>query len=343
MDKPKKILIAEDEIINQLLVKRLLSKAGYTSAVVSNGKEVLKLLENETCDAILTDWMMPEMDGIEMIRLIRKKYPNPPFILMMTSLATQGARQHALDSGADDFITKPIEIDEFLEKLSNGISMCNQIAEKPRTEVPVVEAAQLPPFVAVAIASSTGGPPTVSQVINNLSNRENAAYFIVQHGPDWMLESFADKLNTETQFDVKIAINHQLIQSGTIYIAPGDRHLRIDKNTYRIIIDDGPKENFVRPAADPLFRSVAEAFGQFAIAVVLTGLGRDGTSGSAHIIGAKGGVIVQHPDTAIAPSMPTSVIQSGIQVRVEPLENIASAIKERVFALAALLKKVSAK
>ncbi len=342
MDIPKKVLIAEDEITNQLLVKRLLAKAGYTSAVVSNGKEVMKLLESETCDAILTDWMMPEMDGIEMIRTIRKKYPNPPFIMVMTSLASEGARQHALESGADDFLTKPINFDELLDKLSNGISRASQSKEKPKTEVPVVEAAQLPPFVGVAIASSTGGPPTVSQIIKGLSNRENASYFIVQHGPDWMLESFAEKLNTETDFTVKIAVNHQSIQPGVIYIAPGDRHLRVDNKTYRIVIDDGPKENFVRPAADPLFRSVAEAFGQFAIGVVLTGLGRDGTSGAAHIVGAKGGVIVQHPDTAIAPSMPTSVIQSGIQARVEPLENVASAIKERVFALAALLKKMKA-
>lgn len=340
MDTPKKILIAEDEITNQLLVKRLLSNAGYISATVSNGKEAMKLLETETCDAIVTDWMMPEMDGIEMIRAIRKKYANPPFILVMTSLATDGAKQYALESGADDFLTKPIKFDELLDKLSNGIARVSQSKEKTRTEVPVVEAIQLPPYVGVAIASSTGGPPTVTQIIKGLSNRENAAYFIVQHGPDWMLDSFAEKLNTETDFTVKIAVNHQPIQPGMIYIAPGDRHLRIDKKTYRIVIDDGPKENFVRPAADPLFRSVAEAFGQFAIGTVLTGLGRDGTAGAAHIVGAKGGIIVQHPDTAIAPSMPTSVIQSGIQARVEPLENIASTIKERVFALSALLKKM---
>lgn len=341
MNHTNKILLAEDEISNQLLVKRTLLKAGYTTVVVNNGIEALQLLERERFDAIITDWMMPELDGIELIRQIRKKYKAPPFILMMTSLASDSARRHALEVGADDFIAKPVNLNELTDKVQNGIARQIQGDIKPIIpEQTVIPSEVVPQSVAIAIAASTGGPPTVLEVIKGLDSKANSTIFIVQHGPDWMLESFAQKLNEETDFTVRIASNLMPTQPGYIYIAPGDLHMRVDKNTYRLLLDDGPKENFVRPAADPLFRSVAEAYGKFSIGVVLTGLGRDGTQGISHIHSVKGSVIVQDPETAIASSMPSSAIASKIPVRVEPLDKIAQAINERVFALAALLKKV---
>lgn len=341
MTQTNKILVAEDEISNQLLVKRTLSKAGYTAVVVSNGIEVLQLLEREQFDAIITDWMMPEMDGIELIRNIRKKYKEPPFLLMMTSLASESARRHALEVGADDFIAKPVNLNELLERVQSGIARQMQVDTKSSyQESSVITSEVIPNTVAVAIAASTGGPPTVLQVLKGLDPKANTTIFIVQHGPAWMLESFAQKLNEETGFTVRIATNLMPTQPGFVYIAPGELHMRVDKTTYRILLDDGPKENFVRPAADPLFRSVAEAYGKFSVGVVLTGLGRDGTQGITHIHSVKGSIIVQDPETAIASSMPSSAISSNVPVRVEPLEKVSTAINERVFALAALLKKV---
>ncbi len=341
MSQINKILLAEDEISNQLLVKRALNKAGYSTIVVNNGIEALQLLEKEQFDAIITDWMMPELDGIELIRQIRKKYKEPPFILMLTSLASDSARRHALEVGADDFIAKPVNLDELIDRVQGGIARKIQGDTKPIIVEPLVIPSEVVPnSIAVGIAASTGGPPTLLEVIKGLDPKANSSIFIVQHGPAWMLESFAQKLNEETDFSVRIASNLMPIQSGFIYIAPGDLHMRVDKNTYRILLDSGPKENFVRPAADPLFRSIAEAFGKFSIGVVLTGLGRDGTQGISHIHSVKGSVIVQDPETAIATSMPSSAIASKIPVRIEPLEKIAAAINERIFALSALLKKV---
>lgn len=341
MAQTNKILVAEDEITNQLLVKRTLNKAGYTAVVVNNGLEVLKIMEKEQFDAIITDWMMPEMDGIELIRNIRKKYKEPPFILMMTSLASESARRHALEVGADDFIAKPVDLNELMERIQSGIKRQMQVdTGSSFQESTVISSEVLPNSVAVAIAASTGGPPSVLQVLKGLDPKANTIVFIVQHGPAWMLESFAQKLNEETGFTVRIASNLMPTQPGFVYIAPGDLHMRVDKTTNRIVLDDGPKENFVRPAADPLFRSVAEAYGKFSVGVVLTGLGRDGTQGISHIHSVKGTIIVQDPETAIAASMPSSAISSNIPTRIEPLDKISAAINERVFALAALLKKL---
>lgn len=341
MAQTNKILVAEDEISNQLLVKRTLNKAGYTAVVVNNGLEVLKIMEREQFDAIITDWMMPEMDGIELIRSIRKKYKEPPFLLMMTSLASESARRHALEVGADDFIAKPVNLNELMERIQSGIARQMQVDTRSSfQESTVISSEVVPNSVAVAIAASTGGPPTVLQVLKGLDPKANTTVFIVQHGPAWMLESFAQKLNEETGFTVRIASNPMPTQPGFVYIAPGELHMRVDKTTNRIVLDDGPKENFVRPAADPLFRSVAEAYGKFSVGVVLTGLGRDGTQGISHIHSVKGSIIVQDPETAIASSMPSSAISSNIPTRIEPLDKISAAINERVFALAALLKKV---
>jgi len=110
---------------------------------------------------------------------------------------------------------------------------------------------------------------------------------------------------------VMLGQNNMSIKPGHIYISPGDHHMLIDSNL-TITLDDGPKENFVRPSADPMFRSIANTFNERSVAIVLTGLGRDGSNGSQVIKKINGKVIIQDPTTAIAPSMPRSVLDEGI-------------------------------
>ncbi len=335
-----KVLVVEDELTNAILLKRILTKAGYTVVVAHNGMDALKHMERELFDAILTDWMMPQIDGIELIRQLREKTNKLPLIIMVTALVSEGARSYALDSGADDYIAKPIDVDELLTRLKDGLDKKYQSTPTVKINNVVTRDTNIyPPFVAVAIATSTGGPPTLIEVFRGISGSINASFFVVQHGPPWMLETFSQRLQKETPLNVMLAVNGQSISSGNIYISPGDKHLRVDPKNYHIILDDGPKENFVRPAADPLFRSIADAFGRYSVGVVLTGLGRDGTQGCAMISSVKGAILVQDPETAVAPSMPNTVISSGIVHRKVPLADMAKAISETVFPLAAGLKQ----
>ncbi|MBX3044789.1 MAG: chemotaxis protein CheB [Candidatus Kapabacteria bacterium] len=335
----KKILVVEDELVGALLLKRLLIKSGYDVVVANNGNEAIEHLKKEAFDAVLTDWMMPQTDGIELIKYIRKKIDPIPYLILITALVSEGSKQYAVESGADDFIAKPVDIDDLLVRLKDGLDRQQQV--KPAVSVTVVsrEIDVKPPHVCVAIASSTGGPPTLMHVFKNLEWKNNAAYLVVQHGPAWMLETFSDRLRKESGMPVNLVANRMIIQPGTIYLAPGDKHIRVDKESYHVVIDNGPKENFVRPSAEPLFRSAADAYGKFCIGVVLTGLGRDGAQGAASIVGVKGTVIVQDPDTCIAPSMPNTVIESGIQHRKVPFQDLPKAISETVFPLAANLKR----
>ena len=335
----KKILVAEDELTNSILLKRLLTKAGYSVIIAHNGIDALKHLEKESFDALLTDWMMPSMDGIELIRRVREKIAPLPFIIMVTALVSEGARSYALDSGADDYIAKPIDVEELLSRLKDGFERKNQEAPSKPSGFVSREISVIPPFVGVVIGTSTGGPPALIETFKNIPDNTNAAFYIVQHGPSWMLETFSQRLQRETGLSVKLAAHGMKSEVNNIYIAPGDKHLRIEEGTYNLLIDDGPKENFVRPAADPLFRSAANAFGRYTIGVIMTGLGRDGTQGASTIASVNGTIIIQDPVTAVAPSMPRTAIESGIQHKLVPLYDLGKAISETVFPVAALLKK----
>jgi len=179
------------------------------------------------------------------------------------------------------------------------------------------------------------------EVFRQVPDEIYASFFIVQHGPSWMLETFAQRLQKETKLKVSLAANNIEIEKGCIYIAPGDKHLRIEQHTFKMLLDEGPKENFVRPAADPLFRSIASAFGKYSIGVILTGLGRDGAQGAAQISSVQGVVIVQDPETAVAPSMPRTVIEGGVPHKLAPLSTIGKVIAETAFPLAARLKSLN--
>ena len=333
-----KVLVVEDELTNSILLKRILTKAGYSVVVAHNGADALKHLDREKFDAVLTDWMMPQIDGIELIRQMREKLKPMPLTLMVTALVSEGARSYALESGADDYIAKPIDVDDLLTRLSDGLFKLKQASLQSNVKYETKDLKVLPPFVGVGIATSTGGPPTLLEVFKNIDKSVKAVFYIVQHGPSWMLETFTQRLAKETNLNVVLATNNTLPEIGTVYVAPGDKHLLIDPVSYKIILDEGPKENFVRPSADPLFRSISDAFGRYGVAVVLTGLGRDAAQGAAQIASVKGTVIVQDPETAVAPSMPTATINSGINHRKVPLPDIGKAISETVFPLAASLK-----
>lgn len=335
----KKILVVEDELTNSLLLKKVLSKAGYSVVVAHNGLDALKHLDRERFDAVLTDWMMPQIDGIELIRRIREKIKPLPFIVMITALVSEGARSYSLESGADDYIAKPVDVDELLIRMKDGLARYEQSLPGKIGSLEKKDIDAIPPFVGVVVGTSTGGPPTLIEVFKNIPENINAAFYIVQHGPPWMLETFAQRLHREINLNVQLAIHGTVSEVGNVYIAPGERHLRIEKNSLKLILDEGPKENFVRPAADPLFRSASEAYGRYCIGVVLTGLGRDAAQGAAQIVSYGGTVIVQDPSTAVAPAMPNTVIASGIQHKLAPLSDICKLISDTVFPMSALLKK----
>jgi len=342
------IVVAEDDAVTALLITRTLEKAGHQGVSARSGTEAFELLRRTTCDVLITDWMMPEMDGIELIRRVRTEIAAAPAIVMCTSLGDPQARAYALRSGADDFLAKPINAKALVDIVASlGAKRAQQYAQ-----IPLLTASQaavsvrpttpqrvsLPSTIAVAIAASSGGPDALRAFFREGLPKANVAYFVVVHGPDWMQHSCVRMLQSEVPslgFDV--AEDGMAIQTGRVYFAPGDRHLLVAGNGLTLKLSDGEQENFVRPAADPLFRSVAQAFRRQCVGVVLTGLGCDGAQGAGEIARSGGRIFVQEPSTAVAQYMPQAalrVVGSGAQAL--PLSALPGAVGAYVSALGRL-------
>ena len=323
-----KVLIAEDQPANARMLDLILKKKGFDTRVVENGIEALKLLNDTSFDILLTDWMMPEMDGIQLIREVRANLKYSLLVIMITTMGHPEARAYALQSGADDFITKPYTAAQVLRTIDNILKRLNQ-TQPDITGICAKGIIEAPPFGAVAIAASTGGPETFKIFLNNLAPC-NAVFLIVQHGPKWMLEVYAKYLQKFSKMPVMLAKEGMVPEKGKIYLSPGERHLILESDPLLLRLNDGPQENFVKPSADLLFKSAASAFGKYCLSIVLTGMGCDGTIGAAYVASAGGKVYVQEPNSAVAKNMPRSVIASGIEVSTFKVDEMGKAIENQV-------------
>lgn len=338
-----RILIVDDDKSSAYVLQQTLVRSRYQADAVFDSEHALAKAQHEQYDVMLVDWMLPKMDGIELVRRLRKSVIPAPIIIMLTAITLPRAREHALQAGADDYIAKPYEPKLLMQRLQEAMKRRTQPAPMPpKPAIKQKPAGLPPPFVGVMVATSTGGPMALKQILQNLpaEAKEESSFFVVLHGPDWMLTSLADYLQDSTSLHIKMAEHRMRAEKGCIYIAPSGKHLVIAPDRFEMHLTDAERENFVRPSADPLFRSAAEAFGRYCIAVILTGMGRDGTQGASHIAAAKGTVLAQDPDTAVAPSMPTTVIQAGLATQVPPLDALGVVIGKEIFQLYGELHKV---
>ena len=343
-----KILIAEDSITVAEFLRDFLVYTGYTVEVVPDGLQALEKLKQTTFDVLLLDLNMPVMDGLKLLEAIQTELTTAPLCIMITGYPEAEIRKRAKDLGCYLFLIKPINIESLdsfiqkylpahkkhpprplsLKKLSAQWNVSFKEKEKPK-----------PPFVCLVVAASTGGPKALEAVLKKLEVTKDFATLIVQHGPKWMLQLFADKLTERTNKKVELALDGQKPKPGHIYLAVGDHHLYIEPGSFKLkLCSETPKINSVRPAADPLFHSAADAFGSYCIGVVLTGLGKDGAEGGKKIYSEGGHIIVQDPKTAVAGTMPLSIINLKIQNQIASLEEIPEAINETVSKLAKNLK-----
>ncbi len=320
-----KVLIAEDNPSMRTLLRRIFDRNKYNVSVCANGREAIEELQNNYYEIILTDWMMPYVDGIELIRYIRERITPPPIILMVTALASRPAQNRALLAGADEFITKPYNETDILLKIEN---LLLQQGKREYTRIPETLAVspKISSFYGIAVAASTGGPQALLKFFELMPKIYKAAFFVVLHAPAWMLASFVERLQKESKLKVRLAEEGMPIVPGEVYLAPGGLHMGIHPSTKNITLLDTPPENFVKPAADPIFRSVAEIFGKNSVGIVLTGMGHDGSIGSGYIKAAGGLVIAQDPKEAMLSSMPQSVVDLKLAGVITKLNEIPAIV-----------------
>ena len=184
----------------------------------------------------------------------------------------------------------------------------------------------MPPRV-LLIGSSTGGPQALGSIVGRISGViDQAPVLITQHMPPTFTTILAEILERTCARPVHEAIDGEALRAGAIYIAPGGRHLRVVRRdgVPSVAIDDGPQINFCKPAVDPMFSSAAETWGSWNLALILTGMGSDGTRGAADVVAAGGSVIAQDEETSVVWGMPGSVAKAGLCSAVLPIDQIAA-------------------
>jgi two-component system chemotaxis response regulator CheB len=313
------------------------------AGTAGNGIQALARIPETKPDLITLDIEMPGMDGLETLVEIRKLYPKLP-VIMFSTLTERGATAtlDALARGASDYVTKPSHSggsdasrervqEELIRKIK---SLCAVRVPQPRPGPMLTLASTRPPgrIDVVAIGTSTGGPNALTALIPEFPADFSVPIVIVQHMPPLFTRLLADRLNALARLQVQEGREGQRLERGQVWIAPGDQHMTVARKGSEFVLglNHDPQENSCRPAVDVLFRSVAQSYGANVLAVVLTGMGADGTRGSAVIREAGGEVIVQDEASSVVWGMPGNVVAARLTDRIYPLNGMGPEIVRRV-------------
>jgi two-component system chemotaxis response regulator CheB len=336
-----RVLVVDDSAVVRRLVTDALAADPQIEIVgtAHNGRVALQRVEQLAPDAVTMDIEMPELNGIEAVRALRRTHPRLP-IVMFSTLTERGAcaTLDALAAGASDYVTKPSNVagvaeaqqnirDQLIPKLKalTGTRRAAAALHRPTPPPPPrPHRARTGPFAVLAIGCSTGGPDALAHVLPALTGDLPVPVVVVQHMPALFTNLLAQRLEARCAVTVREACDGDVLAPGTALIAPGGRHLVVRREGAAVVarITDDPPENFCRPAVDVLFRSVAAVFGDRVLAAVLTGMGRDGALGARVIREAGGEVVVQDEATSVVWGMPGAVAMSGLADRVLPLPGI---------------------
>ena len=356
---PIRVLIVDDSVVVRQVISDALKSDPDIEvvAVASNGRVALEKIPECKPDVITLDLEMPEMDGLTLLDELRKQHSRLPVVVFST-LTERGAKAalDALSRGASDYVCKPTgsrSVQATLERIRaelipklHGLVRRDRIAVgsavKAQMSSPAAAAkgiggrvANAPPerVDIVLIGVSTGGPSALADVIPHLPRELPVPILVVQHMPPVFTQVLAQRLAGTSSLKVREAVNRDRLEAGTVYIAPGDYHMRVAGSAREgwIALDQQAAENGCRPAVDALFQSAAPIFGKNVLAMVLTGIGHDGTKGAQHVRRLGGTVWAQDEQTSTAWGMPSSVIEAGAAQRVLPLSQFSKAIVEAVF------------
>lgn len=318
------ILIAEDDRSTRLLLEALLRAEGYSVVAVGDGRLALDALSASPFDAVVTDWMMPQMDGIELVQWIRAAVKPAPVVLMVTAADTDAARNRALEAGADDYLVKPVRAAALRRQLAEAIARRQQAAPPAPGPPQILLERRAPPFRCVAFVASSGGPVALLELLRGVRQRGGVAGVVVLRGPQWMLESLAARLRLETSWPARVLTDGDQVLPGELSIVSHSLSLTIAEPP-RWLVVEGLKRGAA--AADSILECCARLFGQSCTAAILTGLGQEGVAGAACVAAAGGAVLVQDPATALVPQLPQGILAAGMPARVLPLNEMARVLQ----------------
>jgi two-component system chemotaxis response regulator CheB len=347
-------MIADDSAIVRGLLARWLQADGEIEVVrsVGDGEQAIHHLAPSGAEIVVLDIDMPVLSGIDALPKLLAIRPELK-VLMSSTLTRRNATisMRALSMGAADFVPKPQSVrgvttsEEFKDELISKVKMLGALARNgtvrpapslvsavgrleavmpPVQQIRLRRGAEMRPQV-LAIGSSTGGPQALMSLFGSLGGKISVPVVITQHMPPTFTGILAEQLAKVSGAPAKEAAHGDVLEPGRIYVAPGGQHMLLNRSGTNVIVglDDGPAENFCRPAVDPMLRSLSAAYGSAVLALVLTGMGHDGRSGAKEIAECGGTVIVQDQATSVVWGMPGAVAEAGLASAVLPLADIA--------------------
>jgi len=352
-DMKTKILIVDDSRIFRSAVAESLTGEADIEVIGSvwSGEKAIEFIRSNPPHLVTLDVEMPGMGGLETLEAIQKinasqKGVHPIGVIMLSSHTQEGAdiTVSALEKGAFDFIPKPMGGDprenlkilrrELIERIRHFVAkrISPPISSTPADSRPLVEksleASISSKIRGILIGVSTGGPRALAEILPPLCEKVDVPIFIVQHMPPAFTQSLAESLHRRCRYTVKEARDSDVVQEQHAYIAPGGRHMLLNRqrNTVTTVVNDQPPENGYRPSVDILFRSGAAVYGRDVIGLILTGMGTDGTEGARVLKRTGAMVIAQDEKTSVVWGMPGRVKASGNVDKVLALGKIPGAL-----------------
>lgn len=347
--KKIKVLVIDDSALVRKMLSQILNKDKDIEVVGAAAdpiyaREKIKTLKP---DVLTLDVEMPRMDGVTFLSNLMRLKPMP--VVMVSTLTEQGAdvTMNALELGAVDFITKPkldfanqIDTygDELIEKVKAAGSARVEALERTFSKNSSSGTGKKPERnnrtlhfkttdTIIAIGASTGGTEAIKEVLMEMP-ADAPGIVIAQHIPEGFSTTFAKRMDSLSAMTVYEASDQQQVLPGHVYIAPGNRHLRIIRDGARFVccLDDGEPVNRHKPSVDVLFNSVAENIGQNAIGAILTGMGKDGAKGLLAMRETGARTIAQDEKTSVVWGMPGSAVKLDAAQQILPLQSIAENI-----------------
>ena len=368
--EPISVLIVDDSALMRNLIRRMLETEDgiVVAGVAMNGNFALRKTVTLNPDVIVLDLEMPELDGLGFLKKRRENGWDIP-VVILSAVAKKGAEvtMSALSLGASDFVTKPSggspdanrETAEQLIGMVKGfgeayrktkvqldgsrydLEPVSRISTEKTTPKPadvnrdkdwprIVPARPPAPPEIIAIGISTGGPNALRKVFAGIEPDMPVPIVVVQHMPPGFTAEFANSLNKICPLEVKEAADGDIIKPGRILIAPGDRHVTVEKRRLAAVarLLDGENVNGHKPSAGVLFDSVAEQYGNASLAIIMTGMGRDGSREIGRIYGEGGVTLAQDQESSVVYGMPRVATEHEYISRVVSLEDMASVINE---------------
>ncbi len=362
-----KVLVVDDSALMRKIISDILASCPDIEVIgkAKNGQDAIEKVTVAKPDVVTMDVEMPVLDGLQALGYIMSECPTP--VIMLTGASSRQAEitMTAFQYGAVDFILKPSgEISRdmsnikeelikkvkaasgvavrklgFIEETDKNETVSNELlfdffrrsVEGDKKEK-IEHAKKIKPKKIIVIGSSTGGPRALQQVIPLLP--PTLAVLVVQHMPPGFTKSLADRLNYQSRIKVREAKEGDVIEQGTVLIAPGDYHMTVKRQKMNgefkeiIALTKGERVQGVRPSVDVLLKSVVPIYGERAVGVILTGMGSDGSEGIRNLKSAGGKVIAEDESTCVVYGMPKSVIEQKLADYVLPITKIAEGIAQ---------------